>query len=109
MPSHHIAMDSAPSAFAKLTLVIKSLTVHRVDNGDREYVVSNKRIFSIEVVLVGPAGREHAHIVVPVLAPRRAGAGQQVQPDQGGEGCGRAGTIASHAGSGRALAQWHAR
>ena len=50
-----VPMDSQPSAFENLKLVIQSHSVHKVENADtedREYVVSNLRTFNIEVVLV---------------------------------------------------------
>jgi len=53
-----VPMDSQPSAFENLKLVIQSHSVHKVENADtedREYVVSNLRTFNIEVVLVDEA------------------------------------------------------
>ena len=48
-------MDSPPECFDGLRLAIQSHSVHKVENADtedREYVVSNLRVFQIEVVLV---------------------------------------------------------
>ena len=54
-PGSGAPVDSPPECFDGLRLAIQSHSVHKVENADtedREYVVSNLRVFQIEVVLV---------------------------------------------------------
>ena len=54
-PASGAPVDSSPQCFDGLRLLIQSHSVHKVENPDtedREYVVSNLRVFQIEVVLV---------------------------------------------------------
>ena len=58
-------MDSHVKSFDNLRLIIQSHSVHKVekaDTEDREYVVSNLRVFNIEVVLVD----QHNELAVDV-------------------------------------------